>query len=127
MATPKKSSTVGRGDSLQQGHEGAALEDESRPRVVASPTNPVAVAREFVSELYSRAGATVLRDHRGNLYWWDGTCWPEIDKRDVRSAAYRFLETAEYLHPDKGLVPFEPTRRKVDDLIDALRAVTLVP
>ena len=125
--TKKKSSTGPLGDSHQRGHKGGtALKHESHRRVVSPPTNPVAVAREFVSELYSRDGAVVLRDHRGNLYYWDGTCWPEIEKRDVRSAAYRFLEHVEYAHPDKGLVPFEPTRKKIDDLIDALRAVTLV-
>ena len=53
-------------------------------------------------------------------------CWPEIDKRDVRGAAYHWLENARYYHPKKGEVRFNPSRRKIDDVIDALRAVALV-
>jgi hypothetical protein len=48
---------------------------------------------------------------------------PKTDRRDVRAAAYGFLEHAKYRHPEDGLVPFAPTRRKIDDVIDALRAV----
>ena len=55
-----------------------------------------------------------------------GTRWPEIDRRDVRAAAYQFLEHAEYVNPDDGQVkPFAPTQRKITDVLDALCAVVL--
>ena len=91
------------------------------------PSRPMAVARGLVGALYTdNEGRVVLRDHRGDFYRWNGTCWPEIDKRDIRGAAYEWLEHATYFHPIHGEVPFDPSRRKIDDLIDALRAVVLL-
>ena len=91
------------------------------------PSRPMAVARDLVKALYTdSAERVVLRDHRGDFYHWNGTCWREIDKRDVRGAAYEWLEHSTYFHKKDGVVPFDPSRRKIDDVIDALRAVVLL-
>ena len=96
-------------------------------RVVPPPSSPMAVARDLAKALYTNSDAVPLvRDHRGDFYRWNGTCWLEIDKRDIRGAAYRWLEHARYYHPEKGELPFDPSRRKVSDVIDALRAVVLL-
>ena len=86
------------------------------------------VARALVTAQYTTSDRQLtLRDHRGDFYRWDGTCWPDIDKRDIRGAAYRFLEHAVYLDETAGsFKPFAPPRRKIDDVVDALRAVTLL-
>jgi putative DNA primase/helicase len=69
----------------------------------------------------------VLRFHRGDFFAWDTTCYPGLDPQDVRSTGYHYLENASYTHPTKkGAVPFEPTRRKIDDVLDALRGTLLV-
>jgi putative DNA primase/helicase len=48
-----------------------------------------------------------------------------VETRDVRAAAYAWLEHA--LYPgDTGPLPWAPTRRKVDDVEDALRSIVLV-
>ena len=95
-------------------------------REVPSPQEPMAVARELVKHLFTGPDGLVLRDHRGDFFQWTGTHWPEVDRRDIRAAAYTFLEHACYLHPDEGRKPFAPSRRKIDDVVDALRAVVLV-
>ena len=96
-------------------------------RIVPPPSSPMMVARELATDLYTTSGQLVLRDHRGDCYLWTGTCWPEIDRRDVRGAVYTWLEHASYFDPKKGEeLPFNPSRRKVDDVIDALKAVTLL-
>ena len=98
-------------------------------RIVPPPTQPMAVARVLAKALYTTGEQFVLRDHRGDFYRWDETCWPEIEKRDVRAAAYKWLEHACYLvklNDDIVEVPFSPTRRKIDDVIDAMRAVVLL-
>ena len=101
--------------------------DISGQRVGPPPSRPMAVARGLAKALYTgRDGRVVLRAHRGDFYQWNGTCWREIDKRDVRGAAYEWLEDATYDHPKKGVVPFDTSRRKIDDVIDALRAVVLL-
>ena len=71
-------------------------------------------------------GLLLLRDHRGAFYTWNGLCWTEIDRRDVRRDAYQWLEHATYIHPKDGEVGFNPTRRKIDDVVDALRAIVML-
>ena len=96
-------------------------------RIVPPPTSPMAVARDLAKALYTDCdGLVVLRDHRGDFYRWNGRCWPEFNKRDIRGAAYHWLEHACYHHPRYGEERFDPSRRKIDDVIDALRAVVLL-
>jgi putative DNA primase/helicase len=99
----------------------------SERSIVPAPSAPMAVAREIVKHLYTNPDGFVLRDHRGDFYQWDGTCWPEVDRRDVRGAVYTFLEHTDFMHPKDGRTPFAPTRRKIDDVLDALRAVVILP
>ena len=101
--------------------------DINGERLGPPPSRPLGVARDLAKALYTDSdGRGWLRDHRGDFYRWNGTCWREIDKRDVRGAAYEWLEHSTYFHKKDGVVPFDPSRRKVDDVIDALRAVVLV-
>ena len=94
---------------------------------VPPPTRPMDVARALVAARYmTKDEQFTLRVHRGIFYRWDGTCWPEVDRRDIRAAAYTFLETAEYMTDDGEMKPFAPTRRKIDDVEDAVRAVALL-
>ena len=58
---------------------------------------------------------------------WDGRCWREWDEATIRAEAYRFLEHAKYLAmgingPEHR--PWEPTRSKIANVLEALRAVT---
>lgn len=94
--------------------------------IVPSPNNPMAVARMFVKDHYMvEDGSLKLRHHRGGFYTWDGTCWPEGEDRRVRADLYRWLEPAMYVKETKDgdeLVPFEPTRNKIANLVEALQA-----
>lgn len=101
----------------------------SPPAVVPPPAQPLRVARKLVDDLYSDRAGLMLRDHRGDFYLYDGTCWPELDGRLVRAASYRWLEHAVYeKHTKDGttLEHWDPTRYKINNLIDALRAVVML-
>ena len=104
----------------------AARGEAARRRVLPPPNAPMAVARAIIRELYASADGPRLRYHRGLPYLWDGTCWRETAVRDVRSGAYHFLEDAHYRDDKDVEVPWAPTRRKLDDLVDALQAATLI-
>lgn len=93
---------------------------------VPPPGQPMRVARELVKALYTLPGGLILRSHRGDFHRWDGTRYLEIDRRDVRRAAYDYLEPAVYLHPKEGWLPFAPTQRKIADIVDALHAVVFI-
>ena len=102
---------------------------EEPPKVVPAPTRPLPVARQLVDDLYTTADGLVLHDHRGDFYQYDGRCWPEIDRRLVRADAYTWLEYAVYWKETKDgtvLEPWDPTRHKIDNVIDALRAAIML-
>jgi putative DNA primase/helicase len=84
------------------------------------------VATELVKDLYTRADDLLLQAHRSDFYAWDGTRWPEVELRAVKKVLYRWLEHAVYVQKSQDgvrLVEWSPTRRKVDEVVDALRAV----
>jgi len=93
---------------------------------IPAPTNPMGVARRLARDLYTDDNRLQLRTHRGDFYRYDGTCWPEAEARGVRGAIYEYLDQAVYEKATKAvieIVPWEPTRRKIDDVLDALKAI----
>jgi putative DNA primase/helicase len=93
--------------------------------VVPAPSNPMGVARLFVETHYRDERAPRLLHHRGLFYAWAGSHWPEGEARAVRSELYQWLERANYWKGN-GLAPFDPTRGKVADLMEALAAIAHV-
>ena len=113
----------------------AALEAADRcsevpsPKVVPPPTSPLPVSRELVDDVYKTEAGVVLRYYGGDLYRYDGTAWPEIEGRSVRAAAYKWLEDAVFekeTSDGEVLEAWDPTRYKIDNVIDALRAVVML-
>jgi putative DNA primase/helicase len=95
---------------------------EADALVLSSPSDPMAVAREYVAQHYTRDDVLLLRRQSGSFYAYDGTCWPELDDADLRSRVYKWTEAAFY-RKEGQLVPWQPTRYKIDNVFDALRAV----
>jgi putative DNA primase/helicase len=87
------------------------------------PSDPMAVARELVQQRYTGPGALTLRHWRGGWWTWAGSHWVEREDRAVRTECYAFTERAVYL-TEKGIRPWEPTRFKVGNLLEALAAIT---
>lgn len=100
-----------------------ATPDISAGVVVPPPSDPIAVARVFAETVHTVDGTLRLRHYRGGFHAYRDGAWPEAEKDAVRSAVWRFLESAVFRKGD-GFKPFEPTTRKVNDVLDALRAVT---
>jgi hypothetical protein len=112
----------GGGDSRSS--DGTADTDQD---ILPPPGDPMAVSRVFVKQFYTDGDDFVLRTHRGDFYGWDGSCWPEAETRRIRGETYRWLESAVFGQATKNgieLVPWHPTRHKIDNVLDALKAVT---
>ena len=93
-------------------------------KIVPPPSIPMAVARALVKAFFSTAtGALTLRVHKGHFYKWSGQHWSAMDTDDVRGEVYRQLEHAQYEHLQKGTQPFAPSKGKIDNVLDALRAI----
>lgn len=100
-------------------------------RQLPPPSDPMACSRCLLEEEFSHPDHLLLVQQGGQFYRWDGTCWPAMDDRDVRTLAYRYTENATYWHEkDDGTReerPWRPTQRKIADFIDALRAAAHIP
>ncbi len=92
-----------------------------------SAGDPMPNARRFVADRYNHPEHERLVHHGGAFKHWDGTCWPECDDLALRAAMYRYFDGAQYLDPKGESKPFQPTMRKVADLVDALRVVVHLP
>ena len=101
---------------------------EQAPNIVRpGPFTPMEVARELASTFFSDDGILTLRNYRGDFYRWSGQHWPMMAVLDIRSIAYQWLEDAHFEHPEKDeLQRFNPACRKINDVIDALKAVVLL-
>jgi hypothetical protein len=90
------------------------------------PGDPLHSARKFVDQSYHRRGAQLLWHHAGDFYVWTGSHYVICEDQQVRAELYMFLENAVVLG-EEGVEPFKPTKSKVDNVFDALQALTQVP
>jgi len=96
---------------------------DTERRVVDPPGDPMPNARRFVAENYQHEEHDRLVHHGGSFKHWDGTSWPEVDDRALRASMYHHFDGTFYRDAKGNARPFQPTMRKVADLVDALRAV----
>lgn len=97
--------------------------------LILNPNDPMPSAREFVAREHTIDDTLTLR-HQSHVflaYEHDAGAYIEQDEASIRARLYRFLELTKRRTDDKKIAPFQPTRSKVENVIDALRAVTNLP
>jgi putative DNA primase/helicase len=97
--------------------------------VVSAPGKPYENAARFVADNYNHSVRELLIHHGGAFEAYDGRAWPEVEDRALRARIYNFFAGKQYEHVtknDRELRPFDPTTRKIADLVDALKAYTHV-
>ena len=109
--------------------ERAMLDEKERDLEVSPPGQPMPNVRRFLAAKYHHADHQLLVHQGGQFYAYDGKCWPSVEDAILRSSLYRWFEQRWYIDdtlqkPVKK--PFAPTTRKVTDLFDALRGVTII-
>ena len=93
--------------------------------LVFPPGEPMPNVRMFLNDKYSHDDRCLLIQQGGQFYRWDGTCWPSVEDPILRSELYRWFESKWYKSGD-GKKPFAPTARKIGDLLDATKAITII-
>jgi putative DNA primase/helicase len=93
-------------------------------RRVASPKEPLPNARAFLSERYTHESVRTLHFHQESFFAWNGTAYEEVEVARIRSELYQWLEAGFYFDDKGNLAPFNPNQSKVDQVVDALKAVT---
>jgi putative DNA primase/helicase len=97
---------------------------------VKSPNHPMPNARLFVNERYTRGDSTILLHTHGTFYGWTGALWTEVDADDMRAQLYDHFEHALWLKDTRNgpeEVEFQPNRRSIAYLVEALAAITQHP
>jgi len=104
-------------------------DDGNAVDTLPAPSNPMAVARELISDYLADNQLTLIR-WRGGWMQWRQTHWAEVEETVVRSWLYHRLEHAQYIDATgkkPETKPWEPNRRKVGDVADAVTAITHIP
>jgi putative DNA primase/helicase len=118
-------------DHLEAGKAIDDLRTLDEPHVSAAdellmppPSDPVAVARTLIDQRMRHPveGNLIVRWWRGDFYSWTGERWRELTTASLRAEVYCALAPAVYMK-DNTLVPWEPNRRKVGDVLEALQAL----
>jgi putative DNA primase/helicase len=90
-----------------------------------APQDPMGVARRFIG-MFLPDDCTMRYWRGGWMKWRPSGQWIEIERTAVSTVLYETLEDATYYSGDK-LKPWQPTRRKVGDVLDALGACVFLP
>jgi putative DNA primase/helicase len=94
--------------------------------LVLSPSAPLDSAKEMLRRCYAIETSRTLHHQQATFYKWAGTHYREAEREEVRSEAYNFLDGAQRVINDQA-VPFNPTRAKVSDVVEALAAAAQLP
>jgi len=103
--------------------------DQDRELEVAPPGQPMPNVRRFLAAKFHHQDHLLLVHQGGQFYEWNGRCWPAIEDKILHSRLYRWFETRWYIDQSKKVPtqkPFAPTLRKVADLVDATKAITII-
>jgi hypothetical protein len=57
--------------------------------VVSSPGHPMPNVRRFLAAEYAHPEHCLLLHQGGQFYRWNGTCWPALEDRILRSRLYK--------------------------------------
>jgi putative DNA primase/helicase len=98
------------------------LEDARPVPFVLDEKDPLPTARTFLAANYMNDVGATLHRHRGGFYAWLGTHYVETSEAEIRAKLYNFLGQA-FCVADGQRKPFKPTTTKVNDVLDALRAI----
>ena len=96
--------------------------------LVPPPSAPMEVARHLLAAFFTTTDQVwTLRSHQGGFYRWSGQHWSAIAAGDIEGISYRWLEHAQFASAEKeGPQPWNPTKRKISDLVGALQAIVML-
>ena len=90
--------------------------------LVLSAAAPLPSAREMIRRSYMHPDAQTIHHQQGTFYLWTGTHYIEAAPEEIRAHVYAFLDGARRLNDDDKLVPFNPNKAKVANVLEALAA-----
>lgn len=114
---PSSRRTTGAGHSGESGAVPA-------PRLTLDPAAPLQSAQAFLERHHRVDGVLALRHHGGvfSRFLPGVNTYADVDEAGVRADVYGFLETTDMVTKSGANAPFNPTKSKVENVMDAVRA-----
>src|SRR5206468_1127081 len=101
------------------------------PGAIISPKAPLPTARSLLAQVWSHDDQVTLSQRGKTWLEWDGRRYRIVEDEDVRRPIWTWLERCRERVPDGegGVreVPVCPNSRRVNEVMDALRSLCLVP
>lgn len=95
--------------------------------LILDPRDPVEIGRTILARRFTRGDDWTLRYHRGEFLTWSGAAFLRYEDAALRAAIYGELEGARRRTKGDALVAFAPTQAVVNNVLDALRGLVLLP
>lgn len=96
-------------------------------RQVLDAKEPMRSADEILLHLYMYKDLRILVHYQGSFYVWSHGCYIQEEYDVIRAKIYCFLENSTTRNVNGDVVPFKPNRNKVADVLDAVKAKTILP
>jgi putative DNA primase/helicase len=90
--------------------------------IVLSIAAPLDSAREMIRRRYMYPDAQTIHHQQATFHVWTGTHYVEAAPEEIRAHVYDFLDGAQRKNEDDKLVPFNPNKTKVANVLEALAA-----
>lgn len=90
-------------------------------KLILSRSTPFKTAEKFLSHRYQYNGVPTLVCAQDDFYHWTGAHYVPLNEDHLRSELYPFMDDAE-TYTKTGRQPFNPTKYRVDAVLDAVRA-----
>lgn len=81
------------------------------------------IAEQFMNESHMLNSVPILRNYRGQWVRWSKDHYKELSVAIFKGELYKFLEGKQFIKTTAAsidVVPYKPTRAKVNDILDAL-------
>lgn len=94
------------------------------PPLILKPGDPYPGAKRFLDREFTEDGVVTLRHHRGCFHAFNGACYRPMGDEEVRARLWKFADGALRTDQRGRLVRFQPTKSKINNLLDAVQACT---
>lgn len=96
--------------------------DPATCELILNSGAPLASARQFLLRGHTRYGTRTLHHQNGTFYSWGDSHYTELAPEEMRERLYRFLDGAKRINDRNEVVPFDPTKNKVANVLEATAA-----
>lgn len=99
--------------------------------LILDPENPLDSARRFVDRYYRNGGQRTLHLYQGVFRAWSNAAYSTLEDGEINCKLYGLLDAAQRRQKVRdgaeAIVPFKPTKAKVANVFDALKAEAFLP